>query len=97
MPPKSVSRFFCQRILPLAMSMQARSPSEPSAYSTLPSTVGVDRARDTAGFWSRLAHFADASLPNLLAVFHAQAWTNSLSMPLLLTRKMRSPTTAGVE
>src|SRR5690242_19174955 len=43
-PPKSLRKLFCQTTLPVAISMQARSPSEPSAYSLSPSTVGVERA-----------------------------------------------------
>src|SRR5687768_6668132 len=43
-PPNSVRRLFFQPRFPPPVSRQTRSPSQPSAYNTSPSTVGVERA-----------------------------------------------------
>src|SRR6266481_3761643 len=42
-PPKSFSRFLCQRSLPVAVSKQPKSPYCPSAKSNSPSALGAPR------------------------------------------------------
>src|SRR5512139_340272 len=95
-PPKSVRRDFCQRTLPVAASRQARSPSDPRAYSTAPSTVGVDRAAGKLGCWLGLPTTPIRVDQIFFPSFTSRALTNSSSSPWLLIRYIRPPATDGV-